>query len=124
MLFTLENGAPVQALAAWPAGNRASDDELTVYGNQGTLRVWAWRGWRFEPINGDPPQESFVYSAKNDLDARVLSGVANALQEFAFAMRENRQPNPPTTAALKAQMLIEEFYECVSKSTFVDVEHV
>jgi predicted dehydrogenase len=124
MLFTLENGAPVQVFAAWPVGNRASDDELTVYGTKGTLRVWAWRGWRFEPTNGEAPQEHFVYSEEDDLDARVLSGVTAALQEFAFAMTENREPNPPATAALKAQMLIEEFYDYVSKSTFVDVEHV
>lgn len=124
MIFTLENGAPVQVLAAWPVGHRPSDDELTVYGINGTLRVWAWCGWRFEPINGESPQEHFVYSAEDDLDARILSGVANALQEFALAMTENREPNSPARAALKAQMLIEEFYDCVSKSTFVDVKHV
>lgn len=120
MLFTLENGAPVQIFAAWPKGHRSSDDELTVYGMKGTLRVWAWRGWRFEPINGEAAQEHFVYSQEDDLDARVLSGVANALEEFALAITENREPNPPATAALKAQMLIEEFYQCAAKSTFED----
>jgi predicted dehydrogenase len=111
MLFTLENGAPVQIFAAWPKGHRPSDDELTIYGTKGTLRVWAWRGWRFEPINGEAAQEHFIYSDKDNLDARVQSGVANALQEFAAALAEKRDPNPPATAALKAQMLIEEFYD-------------
>jgi predicted dehydrogenase len=120
MLFTLENGAPVQVFAAWPKGHRSSDDELTIYGTKGTLRVWAWRGWRFEPINGEAFREHFVYSDEDDLDARVQSGVASALREFAAALTENREPNPPAMAALKAQMLIEEFYDCAAKSTFED----
>ncbi len=125
MFFTLENGAPVQLFAAWPVGESHMDDELTIYGTKGTLRIWAWRGWRFEPLNKEASQEKYFYPTEASMATRVQSGVANALQEFASAILEKREPIPPATAALKAQELIEEFYQYVEKSTYEgEVENV
>jgi predicted dehydrogenase len=115
MLLSLQNGAPVQVLASWPLGKYRSDDELTVYGTRGTLRIWSWRGWRFEPADGSAMEEHHCYAAEDDLEARVQKGVAGAMQEFALAILEQREPNPPASAALKAQVLIEEFYQHIGK---------
>ena len=58
MLLSLGDGTPVSLLAAWPRSGGPMDDELTVYGTEGTLRIWAWRGWRFEPVQGAPEEYS------------------------------------------------------------------
>src|SRR5262249_24441817 len=50
--LSLADGAPVQLLASWPRRDGLLDDELTVYGTKGTLRIWAWRGWRFDSVAG------------------------------------------------------------------------
>lgn len=109
--LSLEDGTPVQLLAAWPRGGSACDDELTLYGTGGTLRVWAWRGWRFEPVSGiEPPIETASYAAEANIAARVAAGVSNALQEFVEAIATHHAPHLTADAALKAQELVEEFY--------------
>jgi predicted dehydrogenase len=106
-----KSGAPVQLLMAWPRGASDGDDELTLYGSAATLRVWAWRGWRLEPLNGKTPaQEKFCYSPQDDISARVRIGVRAALEEFAAAIQENRAPRPCAAASVQAQRLVEEFY--------------
>lgn len=114
MLLSLENGAPVQVLAVWPKGNAGCDDELTIYGTRGTLRVWAWRGWRFEPLDVDEtPIEKKCSASDADMPSRIQTGVSSALQEFASAIHEHREPVPSAHAALISQKLIEQFYEYV-----------
>ncbi len=112
MQLHLQNsGIPVQLLMAWPRGAAASDNELTLYGNAATLRVWAWSGWRLEPMNGTAPaQETMCYLPQSDTPARVRLGVLRALEEFAAAIRENREPRPRAEESVKSQRLIEEFY--------------
>lgn len=114
MLLCLENGAPVQVLASWSRGNKITDDELTIYGTQGTLRIWAWRGWRFEPSHGAPAKEKHCFETSATADERIQAGVAGAMQEFVSAIKEKRQPNPVPQAALAAQKLIEQFYANIS----------
>jgi predicted dehydrogenase len=114
-LHLRKNGAPVQLLMAWPRGAGNGDDELTLYGSAATLRVWAWRGWRLEPLNGKTsPQETLCYASQDDISARVQVGVRGALEEFAAAIREKRAPRPRTERSLAAQHLVEEFYACAN----------
>lgn len=114
MFLTLDNGVPVQLLAAWPRGDSKVDDELTLYGTQGTLRLWAWRGWRFEPIDdGRPPVEQHPHPTGSDVQSIVRTGLSGALREFVMAIVEQRQPNPDAEAAITAQELVESFYRHV-----------
>ncbi len=114
MFLTLDNGAPVQFLAAWPRGQGRTDDELTLYGARGTLRLWAWHGWRFEPMGRDEaPEECRSYPADADAEMIVRGGVSGALREFVAAITESRQPDPPADAAVAAQALVEQFYRHV-----------
>lgn len=116
MQLTLENGAPAQLLASWPAGSSGTDDELTVYGTKGTLRVHAWNGWRFDPLDAaEAAQDHPCYTPEDDIQVRIQSGVYGALAEFADAIIENRQPNPPAEAALASQQIIEQFYRYVEE---------
>jgi len=112
MLLTTEDGVSVQFLAAWPRGNGGCDDELTVYGSRGTLRVWAWRGWRFEPLDTqESPRQHDCYSSADDGEARVRVGVRGALQEFVSAIIEQRPPRPSAADALAAQEIVEQCYQ-------------
>jgi UDP-N-acetylglucosamine 3-dehydrogenase len=123
LLLTLENGAPVQMLSSWPTGTwHAScghgtgvDDELSIYGTLGTLRMWAWRGWRFEPLTGEPAREHICHPDDEPMTDRIQSGVAAALEEFVAAVSEGREPVPSAADALAAQELIEQFYRYVAK---------
>ena len=79
------------------------DDELTIYGTHGTLRVWAWRGWRFEPSDGSAPEQQECYAAKDDAAARVRVGVTAAQEEFASAIIQNRAPDPAPGPAAQVE---------------------
>jgi Predicted dehydrogenases and related proteins len=114
MLLRLESGPPVQVLASWSRGNKTTDDELTIYGSQGTLRIWAWRGWRFEPSNGGPAKDRLCFEPSTSPDARIQAGVSGALQEFVSAIKEKRPPSPSGHDALAAQKLIEQFYAYIA----------
>jgi predicted dehydrogenase len=115
-LHTRQNGAPIQLLMAWPRGAAAGDNELTIYGSAATLRVWAWHGWRLEPMNGKPAREELCYATQDDLSARVRLGVCGALEEFAAAIRKNRAPRPSADESLAAQRLVEQFYAVQSRT--------
>ncbi len=107
MQLSLADSTPVHLLAAWPASTAKPDNELTVYGTGGTLRIWAWRGWRFEPATGTP-EEHESYAPTDDPVARARVGMAGALREFATAVTESRAPNPAAEEVLAAQEVIEE----------------
>jgi predicted dehydrogenase len=109
MQLELADGAPVHLLAAWPVGDKALDDELTVYGARGTVRVWAWRGWRFESIKG-VTREVSCHAGAADPGTRSRLGMGAALREFASAILERREPNPTAREVLAAQEIIEQFY--------------
>ena len=114
-LHLQKSGVPAQLLMAWPRGAAASDNELTLYGSAATLRVWAWRGWRLEPMDGTTPaQETLCYAPQDDTSARVRLGVCRALEEFAAAIREHRAPRPAAAESVKAQRLVEQFYAAAS----------
>ena len=85
------------------------DDELTVYGTQGTLRIWAWRGWRFES-SGGKFEEYASYAPDQDLYARVRVGMGAALSEFANAITEGRKAGPEPREILATHELLERFY--------------
>jgi len=112
MLLTTPDRIPIQLLAAWPRGGGRCDDELTIYGEKGTLRAWAWRGWAFEPSNAaDRPHNQQCYPTADDVEARVRVGITGALREFMAAIVEHRPPNPSAADALAAQQLVEQFYQ-------------
>jgi predicted dehydrogenase len=112
MQLSLANGTPVHFLASWPRRDGRIDDELTVYGTKGTLRIWAWRGWRFEPTKGEP-EEHRGYK-KGIVPAMI--GMGGALQEFAAAIDERRKPSPSPEEILTAHELIDQFYKRVRRN--------
>lgn len=111
--LTLAGGAPASVLTAFQRrGGSEMDDELTIYGTDGTLRVWAWRGWRLERF-GEAPEEHAGYAPEADLYSRVRVGMAGALAEFASAIEENRTPAPTPDDVLASHEIIEQFYSRV-----------
>ncbi len=118
MLLRLDDGTPVSLLASWPLGpaprpaGEDIDDELTVYGTNGTVRVWSWRGWAFEPAAGGR-QEHAGYPADMDWLARVRVGMAAALREFCAAIAARRPASPGVAAIVAAQELLDQFYRMV-----------
>ena len=112
MQLSLADGTPVSLLAAWPRTDGTVDDELTVYGPAGTLRIWAWRGWRFEPMLGAPEEES-SYPSDADPPARVRVGMTGALREFASAVVEGRPARPSAGEILEIQAIVDRFYRQV-----------
>lgn len=113
MQLSLADGTPVQLLASWPNRLGGLDDELTVYGTKGTLRIWAWRGWRFEPSTGRAEEHK---SYRCGVHASI-SGMRGALAEFASAIRQRRQPSPSPGEILAAHAIIEQFYKRVARVT-------
>ena len=109
MQLSLADGTPVLLLASWFRGAGATDDELTVYGTAGTLRVWAWRGWAFDPADG-VRQEHVCYPAGADHFARARVGMAGALSEFAAAIAAGRPASPGFAEIVAVQRLIDAFY--------------
>lgn len=111
MLLSIDEQIPVQLLVSWPRGSGALDDELTLFGDRGTLRVWAWRGWRFEPMSPDEQvYEQASYTPEQDQETRTRVAIQNALAEFVAAIVEEREPCPSAQAAVDAQLLVEQFY--------------
>ncbi len=113
--LVLDDGTPVQVLVAWPRRPGDVDDELTIYGTRGTLRVYSWDRLRFEPAGGTP-EDIRGYPAQTDLLARVRVGMAAALTEFADAVLHSRSPDPPPAAAVAAQALVDQFYRVIQPS--------
>ena len=110
MVLSLEDGTPVSLLASWPRAKGPVDHELTIYGTTGTLRVWAWQGWRFEPGEGDA-EDHVCFSEDVDHFAKVRIGMAGVLREFSTAIREGRTASPSPAEVLKSQAIVEAFYE-------------
>ncbi|MDP6776630.1 MAG: Gfo/Idh/MocA family oxidoreductase, partial [Candidatus Latescibacteria bacterium] len=110
MVLSLEDGTPVSLLASWPQARGTVDHELTIYGTTGTLRVWAWQGWRFEPGEGDA-ENHVCYPEEADHYAKVRIGMVGVLREFSAAIREGRTASPSPAEVLKAQAIVEAFYE-------------
>jgi predicted dehydrogenase len=118
MQLTLEDGTPVALLAAFPRTRAAVDNELTLYGTGGTLRVWSWRGWRFEPagselLAGGQPEEHAAYPPDAEHATKVQVAMMAALTEFVAAITEGRTPNPDPAEIVAAQELVEQFYQQV-----------
>jgi len=109
MLLKLDDGTPVQFLAAWPAGPRLIDDELTFYGEGGTLRVWSWRGWQLDPI-GAKGEFQPMFSPDNKHARHVESAFTAVFAEFADAIRTGRRASPDADDVLAAQRLVDTFY--------------
>ena len=109
MQLRLADGTPAHLLASWVRGGQGTDDELTIYGTGGTLRVWAWRGWRFEPIDGCA-EERACYDPKDNTFVRGRIGMAGAIREFVSAVTDERDTDPLPEEALAAQAIIDEFY--------------
>ena len=112
MQLALADGTPVNFLAAWPTHQGKQDDELTIYGTEGTLRIWAWRGWRFDPCRGRAEE---VLSYKRHEVVGVV-GMSGALSEFASAILRKRAPCPTAEEVLAAHEIIDQFYRRVRRS--------
>ena len=109
LLLSLADQTPVSLLASWPRGNGATDDELTLYGTGGILRIWAWRGWAFEPGAG-PPEVHVCYPEEADHAARARVGMTGALTEFVSAIAEGRRAGPAFREILEVQRLLDRLY--------------
>lgn len=112
MMLTLNDNTPVQLLAAWTRGGGAVDDELTLYGSGGTLRIRSWQGWRFDS-HDSPGTWHQPYPADSNFQDRVRIAMSLAIEEFAAAVAEQRVPQPDPEDVLLAQELVEEFYRHV-----------
>jgi predicted dehydrogenase len=115
LTLALADGTPTQVLVSWPRRLGDVDDELTLYGTLGTLRVRAWDGLRFEPADG-PAEEVPCYTPQADLYARVRVGMTAALAEFASAVLDGHPPDPPPEAAVTAQAIVDQFYVSIPSS--------
>ena len=104
------DATPVSVLASWVRRGTHLDDELTIYATGGTLRVWAWHGWRFEPRDG-AHEEYETYPATDSLDDRVAVGMRAALAAFADAIVTEAESPVPVEDALSAQRLIHQLYQ-------------
>jgi predicted dehydrogenase len=109
MQLELADGTPVQLLAAWPRGNGAMDDELTVYGSKGTLRVWSWRGLRLEPFDEEPEQVD-GYPEEMEPAARVREGMRGAMSQFADTVEGRQPPTAGVAELLDVHRLLDAFY--------------
>jgi len=127
MLLRLADGTPVNLLASWaivpqpggasggpasnsePAMRGSMDDELTVYGTGGTLRVWSWDGWTFEPADG-PAEEHAGFPEGMERAARVRVAMAAALEEFTAAIGQGRPASPGAGQILLVHRLLDQFY--------------
>jgi predicted dehydrogenase len=109
MLLRLDDGTPVQLLAAWPVGTPSVDDELTFYGDKGTLRVKAWKGWQLDPIGGKGVFNE-QYPPEQQSTAHVDSAFAAVFAEFADAIHTGRPASPSADDVLAAQTLIDTYY--------------
>lgn len=114
MQLSLEDSTPVCFLASWPRRRGPIDDELTIYGTKGTLRVWAWRGWRFEP-HEEPAVQEQSYSHDLSQVERAAVGMRGALAAFGNAVLTNALSPVPACEVLRAQELIQEFYDFVER---------
>jgi len=112
MQLTLADGTPVALLASWIKRAGASDDELTVYGTGGTLRVWSWRGWRFEPA-GMPAEPHENYKASDDLHDRIRIGMEGQMDLFASAIRGETTDYPTPEQILASQEIVHRFYQSI-----------
>ncbi|MEW6749373.1 MAG: Gfo/Idh/MocA family oxidoreductase [Candidatus Latescibacterota bacterium] len=122
MLLELADGTPAAFLAAWPLVRRQTDpardtaDELTVYGTGGTLRIWSWRGWSFDAVDGQR-EEHDGYPEGTPRPERPRLGMAGALREFAAAIQQGRPAAPGADEILKVQRLLDQFYRYVGVVT-------
>lgn len=139
MLLCLADGTPAHLLASWavvpqPGADRGDaaaravpgqtslgdaralrgdmDDELTLYGTGGTLRVWSWDGWAFEPSDG-PPEEHVGFPAEMERSARVRLAMTAALEEFSTAIHCGRPASPGADEILQVHRLLDQFYRAV-----------
>lgn len=110
MLLRLDDGTPAQLLASWRRGAATRmDDELTIYGTRGTIRVYAWRGWKFEPVEG-VTEEHVCYPEEWSTAGAALSAMTAAMREFTAAVNGRAGVHPLAEAALASQALIHTFY--------------
>ncbi len=109
MQLELADGTPVQFLAAWPSGEGRMDDELTVYGSEGTLRVWSWRGLRLESF-GEEPEQVDGYPEGMEPAARVREGMRGAMSRFADTVEGRCPPTAGVEELLEIHRLLDAFY--------------
>jgi len=109
MQLELADGTPVQFLAAWPRGEGGMDDELTIYGAKGTLRVWSWRGLRLEPFGGEPEKVD-GYPEGMEGPAKVREGMRGAMLRFADSVEGRRAPTAGVEELLDIHRLLDAFY--------------
>jgi len=110
IFLSLSSGAPVSIFTSFQRrGGGYLDDELTIYGTEGTLRIWAWRGWRLETPDGKI-EEHPGYPFGMELYGRVRLGMSGALAEFVAAIEEKRRPSPSPEEILPWQEVLDEYY--------------
>jgi len=116
MQLQLASGVPVQLLAQWRRGDsQLLDDELTFYGTKATLRVWAWRGWRLELIDGSVEEED-CYDPSWVLPAVARLAMADAIAQFCQSIRAKETSHPTVQGAITSQRLIESFYKATGRA--------
>lgn len=116
MQLTLADGTPVTLLASWIKREGELDDELTVYGTGGTLRVWSWRGWQFEPA-GLPVERHEPYRSADDFSERVRIGMKAQMDCFASVIGGEATDCPSPSQVLARQEIINQFYQSLPAKT-------
>jgi len=114
MQLELADGTPVQFLAAWPRGTGPVDDELTIYGSKGTLRVWSWRGLRLE-LFGEEPKQIDGYPEDMEPAAKVREGMRGAMSRFADTIEGRHPPTATVAQLLEIHRILDAFYRCTGR---------
>ena len=109
----LENGSPVQILLSWRSGGPGLEGEIQIIGEEGTLDINPWKGWKMR-LSGEE-REDIYFEDQLKVTERVLVGMKGALSEFISAIQEGRQPDPTPQEVLQSQRIIEQAYRMASR---------
>ena len=109
----LENESPVQILLSWRSGGPGLEGEIQIIGEEGTLGINPWKGWKMR-LSGEE-REDIYFEDQLKVTERVLVGMKGALSEFISAIQEGRQPDPTPQEVLQSQRIIEQAYRMASR---------
>jgi len=108
--LTTEKGAPVHILLCWRKQGVGLNGQLTIVGNQGSLKVWPWDRIEVESGKKAVRQDSF-FQEGSTIAERALVGMKGAVQEFVDAIRQKRLPDPAPFDSIVSQAIIEWSYQ-------------
>ncbi|MDA2926130.1 Gfo/Idh/MocA family oxidoreductase [Acidobacteria bacterium AH-259-G07] len=110
--LSLNNGAPVHILLCLRAEGSGLEGRLNIYGENGTLRVEPWHGWKLEL--SDASREKAHFEDHLSIAERALVGMQGAIAEFIEAISKGRSPHPGPEETLVSQRIVEQAYQQAS----------